>query len=30
MGRAMRPMFQRQITSNWKKSLEALDRAAGS
>jgi hypothetical protein len=29
VGRAMRPMFRRQITGNWKRSLEALDRAAG-
>jgi len=29
MGRATRPMFQRQIASNWRKSLAALDRAAG-
>jgi hypothetical protein len=28
MGRLMRPMFQRQITRNWKRSLAALDRAA--
>jgi hypothetical protein len=29
MGRLMRPMFQRQITRNWERSLAALDRAAG-
>jgi hypothetical protein len=29
MGRATRPMFQRQIASNSRKSLAALDRAAG-